>query len=107
MTIRITGDMLRTITGNAAPDASTVRKVREVLTAAGVTEPIELHAYEIEQVIAYRDRERLSRAGAEQYLSRGPLPEHTCKLDPETDLVVAEAGCPFGCRRDRPRTEVS
>lgn len=101
MTIRITGDMLRTVSGGRAPDANTVRQVREVLAAAGVTEPVELHAYEVEQVVAYREREQVSRAGAERYLSLGPLPEHTCKVDPETDLVVADAACPFGCKRDR------
>jgi hypothetical protein len=106
MTIRITDKMLRTISGGSAPDASTVRKIRETIEAAGVEEPIELHAYEIEQVVAYRERERISRAQAESYLSLGPLPEHRCKLDPETKLVVADAACPFGCKRERPRVAV-
>jgi hypothetical protein len=106
MTIRITRDMLHTASGNSAPDSNTVRRIRELLEAAGVEEPIELHAYEIEQVLAYRERERVSRAQAEQYLRLGPLPEHACTVDPETDLVIADASCPYGCKRERLRNEV-
>jgi hypothetical protein len=82
------------------------RRVRDVLTAAGVAD-IELHPLEIKALLGYREQERAARAMAEHYLALGPLPEHTCTVDEDTELVTVHAECPYGCRINLPRVEIS
>lgn len=109
MMTRITDEMCIAADNHLGPDA--VNKTRRILRAAGV-EGVELHRYEIAQVIDARERARIALAGADRVLAFGPLPEHTCRVDAD-QLVLplapssgARTDCPYGCRAGVPRVEV-
>jgi hypothetical protein len=104
--MKITDKMIAAITPGLAPSIEAVRKARGVLAEAGMT-GVELHPLEIEAVTHYRERERSARHQVEYYLALGPLPDHTCLVGSESGLVKAPRSCPFGCRFDQPRIEVS
>lgn len=104
MPTRITDEMLGAVATSYTAD--TVRRVRSVLAAAGVTGDVELHPLEVQQYVELRERERAARAGAERLLALGPLPPHACLVAPETQLVQHPSRCPYGCVRDQARREV-
>lgn len=74
MTIKITTQMLDAFgpSGHGVPGCN---KVREVLRLGGVTEEVELHAYEYTEVKSLRDQAAKLTARADQIEARGPWPD--------------------------------
>jgi hypothetical protein len=101
MTIRITTDMLNALGG--AYTAENVRRVRALLSAAGVAD-VELHPLELAELHRYRESERVARSGAERIVALGPMPPHTCSVS-EHGFVHEHNDCPHGCRPNEPRRE--
>jgi hypothetical protein len=96
MATRITDAMLVAVAGR--PDsAESVRRVRDILKAAGVTD-VELHPVEIERVRQLRTEQALCATMADAILAAGPLPPCTCTLD-DSGLVAKVNGCPLGHKK--------
>lgn len=101
MATRITTGMLDALGG--AYTAENVRRVRALLSAAGVAD-IELHPLELAELHKCRDNERAFRAQAERIVGRGPMPYHACTLG-DDGHVETHNDCLHGCRPTETRRE--
>jgi hypothetical protein len=101
MPIVITTDMINALGG--AYTAESVRRVRAVLSAAGVGD-VELHPLELDELHRCRQSERAARAQAERIVALGPMPLHCCELG-DDGHVETHNDCPHGCRPTETRRE--
>lgn len=80
MAIRITGAMLNLL-GSRAHHSGGCQDVRRMLALGGAVEPIELHAYEIEDIRKHREEAAQHTRIADAIEARGPWPEVSGNAD--------------------------